>query len=116
MRAEILEQSARKIPGVTRRWPWLASFGFGLLHGFGFAAALHDIGLPDGAIPLALLFFNVGRRGGSDPHHRCRAGSDVRLAQDSHRRRPPGYTSRPPYLAGIVGCFWFCERALHILL
>ena len=47
-------------PGITRRWPWLVAFTFGLLHGFGFAGALSEIGLPEHAIPLALLFFNLG--------------------------------------------------------
>ena len=45
---------------LTLRWPWVIAFTFGLLHGFGFAGALSDIGLPEQAIPLALLFFNVG--------------------------------------------------------
>jgi HupE / UreJ protein len=44
----------------TSRWPWIVAFSFGLLHGFGFASALTDIGLPQGDIPLALLSFNVG--------------------------------------------------------
>ena len=47
-------------PGYAARWPWLVAFIFGLLHGFGFAGALADIGLPQQAIPLALVFFNVG--------------------------------------------------------
>jgi len=46
--------------GLTRRFPWVVAFSFGLLHGFGFAGALQEIGLPDEAIPLALLFFNIG--------------------------------------------------------
>jgi len=46
--------------GLTERWPWIVSFTFGLLHGFGFASALHEVGLPQNAIPAALLFFNVG--------------------------------------------------------
>ncbi|HET9068332.1 MAG TPA: HupE/UreJ family protein [Amaricoccus sp.] len=41
-------------------WPWLVAFAFGLLHGFGFAGALVDLGLPRPDIPLALLFFNLG--------------------------------------------------------
>jgi hypothetical protein len=41
-------------------WPWIIAFSFGLLHGFGFAGALREVGLPQNAIPLALLFFNVG--------------------------------------------------------
>jgi hydrogenase/urease accessory protein HupE len=51
-------------PGITRRWPWLVAFTFGLLHGFGFAGALTEIGLPEHAIPLALLFFNLGVEAG----------------------------------------------------
>jgi hypothetical protein len=43
-----------------QRWPWLVAASFGLLHGFGFAGALRDVGLPEQAIPLALLFFNLG--------------------------------------------------------
>ncbi len=47
-------------PGFAARWPWLVAFVFGLLHGFGFAGALAEVGLPEQAIPLALIFFNVG--------------------------------------------------------
>jgi hydrogenase/urease accessory protein HupE len=46
--------------GITARWPWVVAFTFGLLHGFGFASALGEVGLPQHAIPLALLFFNLG--------------------------------------------------------
>jgi len=38
----------------------VVAFNFGLLHGFGFAGALTEVGLPQTAIPLALLRFNVG--------------------------------------------------------
>ena len=47
-------------PGLTERAPWVVAFTFGLLHGLGFAGALNEVGLPAQAIPLALLFFNVG--------------------------------------------------------
>jgi hypothetical protein len=46
--------------GITARYPWLIAFTFGLLHGFGFAGALSEIGLPQHARDLALIFFNVG--------------------------------------------------------
>ena len=46
--------------GLAQRYPWIVAFVFGLLHGFGFAGALSEIGLPRTDIPLALLFFNVG--------------------------------------------------------
>ncbi|MDS9467911.1 HupE/UreJ family protein [Paracoccus sp. MBLB3053] len=45
---------------LATRWPWIVAFAFGLLHGLGFAGALREIGLPQGDIPLALLFFNIG--------------------------------------------------------
>ena len=45
---------------LSRRWPALVAFGFGLMHGLGFAGALKEIGLPDGHLSVALLTFNVG--------------------------------------------------------
>jgi len=43
---------------------WIAAFGFGLLHGFGFAGALHDLGLPAGSLALSLAGFNLGVEAG----------------------------------------------------
>ena len=43
---------------------WLAAFGFGLLHGFGFAGALQDLGLPSGSLALSLAGFNLGVEAG----------------------------------------------------
>ncbi|MGH8189175.1 MAG: HupE/UreJ family protein, partial [Steroidobacteraceae bacterium] len=51
---------ARGTGGFTARAPWIVAFGFGLLHGFGFAGALGEIGLPQDAKILALVLFNVG--------------------------------------------------------
>jgi hypothetical protein len=48
----------------THRAPWLVAFAFGLLHGFGFASALREVGLPPQHVPLALASFNVGVEGG----------------------------------------------------
>jgi hydrogenase/urease accessory protein HupE len=45
---------------LSEAYPWLVAFSFGLLHGFGFAGALKEIGLPQGDVPLALFTFNVG--------------------------------------------------------
>ena len=47
-------------PRLATRAPWLVAFVFGLLHNFGFAGALQEIGLPHKDVPLALLLFNVG--------------------------------------------------------
>jgi hypothetical protein len=50
--------------GLTRRRPWLVAGACGLLHGLGFAGALAEVGLPEGAIPAALLMFNLGVEAG----------------------------------------------------
>jgi hypothetical protein len=46
-------------PRVVKRL-WLLAFGFGLVHGFGFASVLADLGLPSDALALSLVGFNVG--------------------------------------------------------
>jgi hypothetical protein len=55
---------ASHCPSCSSRWSWrypiAVSSTFGLLHGFGFATVLSEIGLPQTEIPVALLFFNVG--------------------------------------------------------
>lgn len=56
---EIIQHTPDK-PSLTYQKPWLVAFAFGLLHGFGFASALSETGLPQTAIPLALAFFNIG--------------------------------------------------------
>lgn len=56
----LAQELARGGSGITRSYPWLVAFCFGLLHGLGFAGALAEVGLPQGDIPLALFSFNVG--------------------------------------------------------
>jgi hypothetical protein len=102
-------------PGVTQRWPWLASFGFGLLHGLGFASALREIGLPDGAVPLALLCFNLGVETGQ-----ILFVSAVLALLHAWRRfassSPLWAWRAPPYISGVIASYWFIERAARILL
>jgi hydrogenase/urease accessory protein HupE len=50
--------------GLGQSYPWVIAFAFGLLHGFGFAGALQEIGLPQSDVPLALLMFNLGVEAG----------------------------------------------------
>jgi len=51
-------------PTLLGRFPWAMAFAFGLLHGFGFAGALREAGLPTGDVPRALFSFNVGIESG----------------------------------------------------
>lgn len=58
--------NGRRVEHIGPRWVWRTAlvFGFGLLHGLGFAGVLKDIGLPAGQIVPALLAFNVGVEAG----------------------------------------------------
>jgi hypothetical protein len=106
--AEIV-RSRQGQPGLTERAPWLVAFTFGLLHGLGFAGALSDVGLPQHAIPLALLFFNVGVELGQLAFIAvvlCLAAIARRLP-----RRAPAWGWRVmPYGIGAVAMFWVMQR------
>ncbi|MDA1274218.1 MAG: HupE/UreJ family protein [Verrucomicrobia bacterium] len=43
---------------------WLVAFGFGLVHGFGFASVLRELGLPPSSLARALVGFNIGVEAG----------------------------------------------------
>jgi hypothetical protein len=53
-------EATRQRQTWTHRAPWLVAFVFGLLHGFGFASALAEVGLPPQHLLLALASFNIG--------------------------------------------------------
>lgn len=100
-------------PSLTERKPWLVAFSFGLLHGFGFAGALSDVGLPPNAIPSALLFFNIGVELGqllfvaavlTILHQSRRVGRVFSVALPSWTRRIA------PYAIGGLAAFWVIER------
>ena len=94
-------------PGVTRRWPWTVAFIFGLLHGFGFAGALSGIGLPEHAIPLALLFFNVGVEIGQ----LLFIAIALLVWSGVSRISWPAWAWRlPVYTIGALAAFWSIQR------
>lgn len=103
-------------PSLTARWPWVVAFSFGLLHGFGFASALSEIGLPRGDIPLALFTFNVGVEIGQ------LIFIAVVLAALAIARRVPipawvATRAQPmaTYAIGALAAFWFVERVAGFL-
>jgi hydrogenase/urease accessory protein HupE len=96
-------------PGLSAKWPWIVAFTFGLLHGLGFAGALNEIGLPQQAIPLALLFFNIGVELGQLLF--IAAIAVVAIAASWIRLRVPrGAEFIPPYAIGCLAMFWVIER------
>ena len=102
--AEVV-QGFRGRMGLTARAPWVVAFSFGLLHGFGFAGALAEVGLPQTAIPVALLFFNVGVETGQLMFVAAVLG--VRTLLTRTLNRLPAWTlNLPPYFIGTVAMYW----------
>jgi hydrogenase/urease accessory protein HupE len=112
--AEIL----RRRGGLTARFPWMIAFIFGLLHGFGFAGALSEVGLPQNAIPIALLFFNLGVEAGQ----LLFIGAVFTAVAAGHfilrSRRlalPPWAWRIPPYAIGALATFWVIDRTSRFI-
>ena len=106
-------------PEIVRRWrgessftirhPWVVAFAFGLLHGFGFASGLAQLGLPKGEIPLALLLFNVGVEIGQLAFVLL-----ILLLERAFRllqiHWPLLIARLPGYVVGSLGAFWTIQR------
>ena len=106
--AEIIH-GLRGRAGLTARAPWVVAFSFGLLHGFGFAGALAEVGLPEKAIPVALLTFNVGVELGQLVFVAIVLTARVLIA----RLPLPSTAWIPyalPYAIGSIAMFWVIER------
>ena len=108
--AEIL-RAQMGTEGLTSRAPWIVAFTFGLLHGFGFAGALAEIGLPQGQIPLALLFFNVGVEAGQLVFVAA-VLAGVALCRRANLKLPDWAGQAVPYGIGSVAMFWVFERIM----
>lgn len=101
---------------LTWRFPIAVSASFGLLHGFGFASALRDIGLPHAEIPAALLSFNIGVEIGQLAFVGGILGCVFCVSRLLRRtgataRDWPQRIEKPlAYLVGAVAMYWTIER------
>jgi hydrogenase/urease accessory protein HupE len=120
---EIL-QRRRGRSGLTLRWPWSVSFTFGLLHGLGFAGALHEVGLPQRDILLALAFFSVGVELGQLAFVAAvlvtlgagrRALVALRARADLPMPAPAALESVCAYGIGGLAAFWLVGRTVSFL-
>lgn len=111
--AEVV-RGARGMPSRTAKRPWIAAFVFGLLHGLGFAGALAETGLPQDAIPLALVFFNVGVELGQMAFVLAVVAA-THLAQRAFRSGGSAYRLLPAYTIGSIAAFWSLERVAGLL-
>lgn len=100
---------------LSETYPWTISFAFGLLHGFGFAGALREIGVPETDVPLALLSFNLGVEIGQLVFVIAvvSAYAVLRVVVSARARSfltRPGGARAVAYGIGGVASFWFIER------
>ncbi|MEO8353743.1 MAG: HupE/UreJ family protein [Chthoniobacteraceae bacterium] len=107
--AEIIH-ARRGLVGLTVRAPWVVAFIFGLLHGFGFAGALSEVGLPPAHIPVALLFFNIGVELGQLLFIATVLGV-IAVVRRIRLPLPRWAELVPPYAIGGVAMYWVIQRA-----
>lgn len=100
-------------PLVTRRL-WIVAFAFGLVHGFGFASVLADLGLPQGALVLALLGFNIGVEIGQLAI--VAAFLPLAYLLRAWQFYPRGGIQLGSALVVAVASVWLLERALNVAL
>ncbi|HMN47087.1 MAG TPA: HupE/UreJ family protein [Povalibacter sp.] len=108
----VAAEALHKRETLSRRWPAVVAFLFGLVHGLGFAGALADIGLPQKHLFVALLTFNLGVELGQL--------FVVVLAYAVYRalaKWPRFVALRTPALYGIggVAAYWSIGRIVTIL-
>ncbi|MEO5707887.1 MAG: HupE/UreJ family protein [Alteraurantiacibacter sp.] len=105
---------------VTWRHPLAVSTGFGLLHGFGFAAVLKEVGLPQAGLLSALLAFNLGIELGQLVFVAALLAAGALLGLAARRLMPlfdqGRHASLPrlasAYFIGITATYWMLQRAV----
>ncbi|WP_066962464.1 HupE/UreJ family protein [Microbulbifer sp. Q7] len=106
------------------RKPWVVAFGFGLLHGLGFAGALSEIGVPEHAIPLSLGLFNIGVEAGQLAFiagvaalmHLLRRVKPVQLWEVRTGTSITAASALPvAYLVGGLSAWWLIDRTIALV-
>ncbi|WP_308910541.1 HupE/UreJ family protein [Pseudokordiimonas caeni] len=97
---------------LARRYPVAVSVSFGLLHGFGFAAVLAEIGLPPAHLVTGLLFFNVGVEAGQLLFILLLAAGASIFKRLTHARTALTFSGARvmAYAIGILAAYWFFDR------
>lgn len=99
----------REGESLTLRYPWVVAFAFGLVHGFGFAGALREIGLPEGEVPAALVSFNLGVEAGQLGVVGAVLGVLWAIARTERRALAPALRLCA-YAIGMTASYWLIDR------
>ncbi len=108
--AEVVYAMKGKIH-LSKKYPWLIAFGFGLIHGLGFAGALKEIGLPQTEIVPSLIFFNVGVEVGQLIFISC-VLLIIWIGGKFFEKYAYSAKMTTAYTIGITATFWFLERVI----
>ena len=99
---------------ITAQHTWIVALVFGLLHGFGFAGALADIGLPKAGALWALFLFNVGVEIGQLIIVAA-ALALVAILRRTQMELPRWVVRAPLYAMGTVASYWLVSRVALLL-
>ena len=97
-------------PTLLRRFPWAMALAFGLLHGFGFAGALAEAGLPAGESRSRSSRSTAASSSGSSRSSRRVLGVGAAARRAGCRRSRRARTRAAVYAMGILAAFWCFER------
>jgi hypothetical protein len=112
--ASVVLAAANNLWPVVERRRWLVAFGFGLIHGFGFASVLTELGLPREALVLSLLGFNVGVEVGQLVIVACFLPAAYLLRNTRLYRK--GVFVGGSVLTLLVALVWLAERVFNLKL
>jgi hypothetical protein len=112
--ASVALAAANNLWPVVERRRWLVAFGFGLIHGFGFASVLTELGLPKDALVLSLLGFNVGVEIGQLVIVACFLPAAYLLRNSPFYRK--GVLVGGSILTLLVALVWLAERVFNLKL
>ena len=112
--ASVVLAAANNLKPLVEHRRWMVAFGFGLIHGFGFASVLAELGLPQETLVLSLLGFNVGVEIGQLAIVAVFLPSAWFLHQTPFYRR--GIFIGGSVLTLVIALVWFIERAFDLKL
>jgi hypothetical protein len=110
--ASVVFAALNNLKGTIEKRRWVMAFVFGLVHGFGFASVLADLGLPKDALVLALVGFNLGVEVGQ-------MAIVMAFVPIAFWLRATGFYRKGVLTAGsmavaLVASWWFVQRAFDI--
>jgi hypothetical protein len=106
--------AANNLKPLVEHRRWMVAFGFGLIHGFGFASVLAELGLPQETLVMSLLGFNLGVETGQ-------LAIVAVFLPVAYALRATGFYRRGVFVGGslitlVIALIWLVERAFDLKL